>query len=70
MPQPVSRWKWLFAVLLLVANMAMVGLTRLEAEAPGPCWIKGNCHCFDDGSGPHCSHVMGGDEGCRGPGTC
>lgn len=61
----------LLAVLLLAANLTVAGITRQEAAAfYAPCSIPGHCHCFDDGSGEHCSHVMGGDEGCSGPGDC
>jgi hypothetical protein len=66
--------RWLVATLLILANLAMAGSFYREARAQAvddsPCSEPGHCNCYDDGSGPFCSHVMGQNDPCTGPGSC
>jgi hypothetical protein len=63
-----SRW-YLVAGLILM-NGAFFAATTRDAKADDPCSTAGHCHCFDDGSGPYCSHVMGTEVECERTSDC
>lgn len=62
---PLIR-RWLFLAILLAANLVLAGTSARGASADfSPCSQQGHCNCFDDGSGPYCSHVMGQNDPCE-----